>query len=147
MEIILNKDIEKLGKAGSVIKVKEGFARNFIIPNGLAVPVTPGNLKKLEQEKLKKELQAQKLKNEAEELRVRLSSISLTIASLAQEEDKLYGSISAYEIAQALKEEGIEIDKGLIVLSEPIKALGIFEVPIKLHPEVEAKVKVWVVKK
>ncbi|MBI4972372.1 MAG: 50S ribosomal protein L9 [Candidatus Omnitrophica bacterium] len=147
MEVILSQDIERLGKSGTVVKVKDGFARNFLIPNGLALPVTSGNLKKLEQEKLKQASQLEKLKKEAEGLAEQLSGVSLTIPSLIHEEDKLYGSITSTDIAAALKEEGFDIDKDHIQLGEPIKSLGIYEVEIKLHPEVSTKVKIWVVKK
>ncbi|MBI4981746.1 MAG: 50S ribosomal protein L9 [Candidatus Omnitrophica bacterium] len=147
MEVILNQDVDKIGKAGSVVKVKDGFARNFLIPNRLAVLVTTGNLKKLEQDKERKSLMLEALKNDAEALKAKLSSISLTLSSLAKEDEKLYGSITAHDIAVALKEEGIELDKSLIDLSEPIRALGIYEVALNLHPEVSAKLKVWVVKK
>jgi large subunit ribosomal protein L9 len=147
MEVILSKDVEKLGKTGTVIKVRDGYARNFLIPNHLAIPLTPGNLKKLEQEKEKKNAQLEKKKQEALELGERLSALSLTIASLVQEDEKLYGSISAQEIAQTLQEEGFEIDPNSILMEEKIHTLGIYEVPVKLHPEVLVKVKVWIVKK
>ena len=147
MEVILNKDIDRIGKAGYIVKVKDGFARNFLIPNGLAVPVTSVNLKKLEQEKQQKALQLEKVKREAEELKGKLARLSLTIPVLTHEEDKLYASITAQDLAMALSEEGFNIDKNSIVLDEPIKALGIYEVPINLHPEIPAKVKVWIVKK
>jgi len=143
----LNQDIERLGKAGQIVKVKDGFARNFLIPNGLAVSLTPENLKKLEQEKKKKTLHLEKLKKRAEDLSQKLSSLSLTIPALTYEEDQLYGSLTAVDLAAALKEEGLEIDKNSIVLDEPLKSLGIYEVPIKLHPEVSCKIKVWIVKK
>ena len=147
MEVILNQDVERLGKAGQIVKVKEGFARNFLIPNGLAVSLTAANLKKLEQEKQKKVLQLDKSRKGAQVLSARLASLSLTIPVLTQEEDKLYGSIAAQDVAAALKEEGFEIDKNSIVLDESIKSLGIYEVPIELHPEVSCKIKIWVVKK
>jgi len=148
MEVILSQDIEKLGKAGTVIKVKDGFARNFLIPNGLALPLTPVNLKKLEEEKLRKVSQLEKVKKESEEQKERLENFSLTIAALTQgTEDRLYGSITSQEIVSALAEEGFLIDKSTIILDDPIKSLGIYEVPVKLHPEVLAKIKVWVVKK
>ncbi|MCX5703004.1 MAG: 50S ribosomal protein L9 [Candidatus Omnitrophica bacterium] len=147
MEVILNQDVDKLGKAQAVVKVKDGFARNFLIPNGLAVPLTVGNLKKMEQGRQRKTLQLDKIKKESEELKERLAALSLTLPVLTQEEDKLYGSITSQEIARALKEEGFAIDKNSIALDEPIKSLGIYEVPIKLHPEVIAKLKVWIVKK
>jgi len=147
MEVILNKDVEAIGKAGKVIKVKDGFARNFLIPNKLAVPVNTVNLKKFEEEKQRNLSRLEKEKKEAEDLKTKLGSLSLTLAVLTQEEDKLYGSIGSVDLINALKEEGIEIDKNKIALDEPIKALGIYEVPVKLHPEVTAKIKVWIVKK
>lgn len=147
MEVILNQDIDRVGKTGSIVKVKDGFARNFLIPNGLAVPLTPENLKKLEQAKLKKLLQLDKLKKEAEELKGRLEKLSLTLPVLTHEEDRLYAGIASPDLASVLKEEGFNIDKSSIILDEPLKSLGIYEVSIRLHPEVLAKVKVWVVKK
>ncbi len=147
MEVILNQDVDKLGKAGAIVKVKEGFARNFLIPNKLAMPVTSSNLKKLQQEKQKKVAQIEKVKKEFEQLKDRLNGLSLTIPALIHEEDKLFGSISPQDIAQALKEEGFEIDKNSITMEQPIKSLGIYEIPIKLHPEVSTKIKVWIVKK
>ncbi len=136
-----------MGKAGSVIKVKDGFARNFLIPNGLALPLTPGNLKKLEQEKQRKRQQLEKVREHALELKARLEGVSLTIPALVQEEDKLYGSVTAHDVAKALEEEGFTIDKNEVVLDEAIKALGIYEISIRLHPEVSATIKVWIVKK
>ncbi len=147
MEVILNQDINRLGKAGAVVKVRDGYANNFLIPNGLAVPMTAANLKKLEQEKLASAQQLEKLNKQAQDLAVQLNGVSLTMPALTHEEEKLYGSITQTEIAAALKEEGFEIDKNCVILEEPIKSLGIYEVPIKLHPEVSAKIKIWVVKK
>lgn len=147
MEVILTKDIDKLGLAGQIVKIKDGFARNFLIPNRLAVPATAGNLKKLEQEKQKRILQLEKTKKEAEELKARLTDSSFTFPVLTQEDGSLYGSITPADVFQLLKEEGFEIEKNSIILEEPIRALGIYEIPVKLHPEVSAKIKVWVVKK
>ena len=147
MELILKQDVDKIGKAGSVVNVKDGFARNFLIPNGLAIPLTPSNLKKLEEEKQNKSLQLEKIKQEAEKTREGLEGLSLTIQVLSQEEEKLYASITSQDIAEALKEEGFNIDKHSIILDEPIKSLGIYEVSVKLHPEISAKIKLWVVKK
>ncbi|MFH1413824.1 MAG: 50S ribosomal protein L9 [Candidatus Omnitrophota bacterium] len=147
MKIILTQDVEKLGKAGSVIKVKDGYARNFLIPNKMAIPNTVSNIKRLEQANQRKLQETEKLKKKYQELQEKLSGLSLTIPVLAQEEDKLYASIAAQDIAAALKDEGYEIDKHSIMLSEPIRALGIYEVEVKLHPEIIAKVKVWIVKK
>lgn len=149
MEIILNQDIDRLGKAGTIVKVKDGYARNFLIPNGLAVPLTTTNLKNLEQDRQRKIFQLERHKRQAEELKEKLTNFSLTIPVLTQEqeEDKLYGSITPVDVAGALKEEGFDIDKNSIILDEPIKSLGIYEVPVKLHPEVSTKIKLWVVKK
>lgn len=147
MEVILIKDVEKLGKAGSVVKVKEGFATNFLFPHNLAKVATPGSLKQLEKDKQIRSAQSAKAKEESEEVKKRLGALSLTISALIQQEEKLYGSISAHDIAVALKEEGFSIDKNAIDLAEPIKSLGIYELAVKLHPEVIATVKLWVVKK
>ncbi|MCM8795132.1 MAG: 50S ribosomal protein L9 [Candidatus Omnitrophica bacterium] len=147
MEVILRQDVDKLGKAGAIVKVKDGFARNFLIPNNLAVPLTPGNLKRLEQERQKRIRQMEKIKNDAQELKRKLEGSSLTLPVLTHEGEQLYGSITAGDIARALKVEGFDIDKKLILLDEPIKSLGIYSIPVKLHPEVLATIKVWVVKK
>jgi len=147
MEVILRQDVTGLGKVGAVVKVKDGFARNFLIPNNLAVPLNAANLKKLEDEKQKKSLALEKAKKDAEALKEKLSGLSLTIPVLTQEEERLYGSITQIDLQRALKEEGFEIDKNSILLNEPIKSLGIYEVPIRLHPEVITEIKIWVVKK
>ena len=146
MEVILKSDVDKIGKAGSVVEVKDGFARNFLLPNGLAIPCNSSNLKKIEDEKQKKVQDYEKTKKEAQGLQAKLAALSLTIPVLAQDE-KAYGSITINDIAQALKDEGFEIDKNCILLDEPIKSLGIYEVSIRLHSEVTAKVKIWIVKK
>lgn len=147
MEVILKQDVDKIGRAGQVVKLKDGFARNFLIPNGLAVPMNSANLKKLEQEKQKKAQESEKIRKEAEAAKTKLAGFSLTIPVLTHEEDKLYASIGALDISRLLKDEGFDIDKGLIALEEPIKSLGIYEIPVNLHPEVSATIKVWIVKK
>jgi large subunit ribosomal protein L9 len=147
MEVILIKDVEKVGKRGAVVQVKEGFARNFLFPHNLAKPATAQTLKILQQEEQVRQAQSAKLKEEAESIRQRLSALSLTIPSLTQGDEKLYGSIHAQEISVALAAEGFAVNKNLIELAEPIKSLGIYEVPVKLHPQVTATVKLWVVKK
>ncbi|MDD5477529.1 MAG: 50S ribosomal protein L9 [Candidatus Omnitrophica bacterium] len=146
MEVILNKDVEKIGKAGAVVQVKEGFARNFLFPHNLAKPATAGSLKKLEQEKQARNAQSAKAKEELLVVKDRLVELSLTISALAQDDQNLYGSISAQDISEALKAEGFSIDKNIIDLAEPIKSLGIYEIQVKLHPEITAKLKLWVVK-
>lgn len=147
MKVILTDNIEKVGKLGTVVNVKDGFARNFLFPRKLAVPSTPGNLKALEAKMKKKAKELEALKDGAEKTRARLEALSLTMPVLTQEDDKLYAGISSVDILQALKDEGIILQKSDILLEEPIRALGIYEVPVRLHPEVEGKVKVWVVKK
>jgi large subunit ribosomal protein L9 len=147
MEVILSQDVAGVGKAGEAIKVKDGFAHNFLFPKQLAVPVTAANLKKLEQEKNLRSSRLEKEKKEAQDLKDKLAGISLTIAVLTQEEDKLYASIGRTEIHRALSDEGYTIDKNAIIIEEPIKSLGIYQVPVKLHPEVLAEVKIWIVKK
>jgi len=147
MEVILNQDIDRVGRAGSIVKVKDGFARNFLIPNKLAMPLTSANLKKIEEQKQREVQELEKQKKTAQELKEKLEGLSLTIPVLTQEEDKLYANVTAQDIAAALKEEGQDIDKNSIILDESIRALGIFQATIKLHPEVLAKIKVWVVKK
>jgi large subunit ribosomal protein L9 len=147
MEVILKQDIEKLGRVGSIVNVKPGYARNFLIPNNLALPLNTANLKKLEQEKQRKIEELDKAKKAAEGLKEKLSGFSLTIPTLSQEDDKIYGSVTTQDIEKALKDEGFDIDKDYIILTEPIKSLGIYEIPIKLHPEVSTQIKVWIVKK
>lgn len=147
MEVILSKDVPGIGKAGAVVKVKDGFAINYLLPKGLALPSTSGNLKKLKQEKQQKEVLQEKVKLEAEKLKEKLAVLSLTIPVLVHEEGKLYANIGAQDISRALKEEGFEIEKSAILLEEPIKAIGIYEIPVKLHPEVSLKLKMWIVKK
>ena len=147
MEVILNQDVEKIGRVGEVVCVKEGFARNFLFPRNLAQPATASSLGKLKQDKLARSAQSAKIKEESELVKQRLSALTLTIPALTQGEEKLYGSIHALEIAEALNTEGFSIDKSIIDLSEPIKSLGIYQISLKLHPDVIATVKLWVVKK
>jgi large subunit ribosomal protein L9 len=147
-EIILKADVEKIGKTGDIVKVKDGFARNFLIPKGLALEVTQANLKRLEHDKKQKELQKQKLKQKAQKLAEEISGISCTIVVEAKDDDRLYGDITSSEIAQAIEtEKNVKIDKKSIIIKEPIRSLGIYEVEVKLHPEVIAKVRVWVTRK
>ena len=147
MEIILYQDVVKLGKTGEVVKVKEGYARNFLIPHKLACVATPANLKRIEQEKVKKLAEHEAKKKEAEGLAEKLSKVSCTVSVEVNDLDKLYGSVSEADIAKALDVEGFSVDKKDIMLENPITELGIFDVNIKLHPEVTAKIKLWVAKK
>jgi len=146
MEIILRQDYQGLGKTGDVVTVKDGYARNYLIPKGIAYVATKENKKRLENELKVKTWRVEKEKLAAEELAKKLANVSCTIPVQVGEEDKLFGSVTSQNIAEALAAQGIEVDRRKIQLNEPIKSLGIYSVPIKLHPEVEATVKVWVVK-
>jgi len=146
MKIILRQDHEKLGDAGNIINVKPGFARNFLIPQGIAMAASPQNKKRFENEKKQMNWRKEQEKRKAEELAKQLESVSCTITVQVGEEDKLFGSVTSQNIAESLAAQEYEIDKRKIQLEEPIKSLGIYSVPIKLHTDVEAKVKVWVVK-
>ena len=147
MKVILKEDIEKLGKGGDIVEVKDGLARNFLIPKGLALLATPSNLGLLAEQRKRQSQRLEKEKKEALGLSSRLNGLSVNVSVETYEEDKLYGSVTAGEITRALEEEGIKIDKKCIILNEPIKALGIFDCIVRLHPEVETKIKIWVVKK
>ena len=147
MNVILSKDVAKVGKTGDVLKVKEGFARNYLFPQNLAYLATDANLKRIEQQKIKKTALDAKNKKEAEDLAERLSKISCTITVEVNDQEKLYGSVTEADIAKAIEMEGFSIDKKSIVLEKPIEELGIFDVQIKLYPEVMAKIRLWVAKK
>jgi len=146
MKIILKEDYENLGKVGEVIEVKAGFARNYLIPKQVALQATPQNLRVIEQEKARDKIKLSKDKRDAELLAKQLKEGSLTANVQVGEEDKIFGAVTSQNISELLSSKGFEIDKRKILLEEPLKALGVFEVPIKLHTEVEAKIKVWVVK-
>lgn len=147
MEIILREDVERLGKVGEVVKVKEGYARNFLIPKGLALRATSDNLKRVEAEKKIKVIRAEREKREAQALAEKLASISCTIPVEVQEDGALYGSVTGVDIAKALEPDGFKLDKKNFLLDEPIRELGIYRVRMRLHPEVTTELKVWVVKK
>ncbi len=146
MKVILRKNYDQLGKIGDLVDVKYGFARNFLLPRQIAYIATQGNIRSLEEEKQQiakkevKELEAAKL------LAVDLEKISITIPVKVGEEDRIFGSVTNQMIADALKEKKYDIDKRKIDLDEPIKALGIYSISIKLHPDVNAVVKTWVVR-
>lgn len=147
MKIILSQDVEKLGKIGDVVNVKPGFARNFLFPQKKACVATADSLKKIDQIKAKQKIQQAHLKKDAEELAKKLSGISCTINVEVNDLDKLYGAVSETDILAALKDEGHEIDKKMLVIEKSLDELGIYEVGIRVHPEVVAKIKVWVTKK
>jgi large subunit ribosomal protein L9 len=146
MKVILRKEHEKLGQIGALVDVKDGYARNFLIPRGLAYAATEGSVRALEEEKKQAEQRVAKELKGSEKLASELEKVSITLQMKVGEEEKLFGSVTSQMVADALKEKGFALDKRIIDLEEPIKALGIYNVPIKLHPSVTAKVKVWVVR-
>ncbi|HOI30637.1 MAG TPA: 50S ribosomal protein L9 [Melioribacteraceae bacterium] len=146
MKVILRKNFDQLGKVGDVVNVKDGYARNYLIPRQIAYQATAGNIRALEEEKkqlLKKE--AKEL-DSAQKLASDLEKISITIPVKVGEEEKIFGSVTHQMIADAIKDKGFEIDKRKIDITEPIKALGIYTVSVKLHPSVAASIKTWVVR-
>ncbi|MCK5147071.1 50S ribosomal protein L9 [bacterium] len=146
MKIILRQDFDSLGKTGDVVTVKNGYARNYLIPQGVANLATRKNMQLLEEELKIRERQLGKDRVTAESLAEELSKVSLTAPVAVGEEEKIFGSVTSQDIAGLLKEKGYDIDKKKIQLTEPIKALGIYTVDIKLHTEVIANVRIWVVK-
>ena len=147
MKIILLKDVEKLGSSGQVLEVKDGFARNYLLPEGLAQEATPQGIQMLKSRQDKESRIKEKAKKGFQSLAERLSGFSLTISSQAKDDEELFGSVTAQAVSAALKDEGYEIPKEKIDLKEPIKKLGIYNVKVKFLPEVEAEFKLWVVKK
>jgi large subunit ribosomal protein L9 len=147
IEAILKKDLPSIGKAGDIIKVKEGYLRNYLLPHNLAVEVTPNNLKVVQVQKEKDLLSKEKEKKDALALANKIKGLSFNIKKEATEKDALYGSVTALDIQKVLSEEGFDVAEGSILLNEPIKNLGVYEVEIKLYPEVGAKLKIWVVKR
>jgi len=145
MKIILRKEHEKLGAAGAVVDVMDGYARNFLIPRGIAYPADAGSMRALEEEKRQQSRRDSKHLHSSEKVAHELEKVSLTLKMKVGEDEKLFGSVTSQMIAEALKEKGFEIDKRTIELEEPIKALGIYTVDVKLHQNVTGKLKVWVV--
>jgi large subunit ribosomal protein L9 len=144
IEVFLMSDVPNLGQEGQVVSVADGYARNFLFPRKLASAVTKGARAKLNKIKQQRETERQASLEVARRMADRLSNLSCTIAVKTSGE-KLYGSVTAAEIADNLKGQGVEIDRHIIVLENPIKELGMFNVPVKIHPDVEASLKVWVV--
>ncbi len=144
MEVILRKDIPKLGKAGDVVKVKDGYARNYLIPKGLAILANQKTLKALENQRKIILAKAERERKKLQSLAEKLEGLTLTVYRKIIEEDRIYGSVSALDIVNMLKEQGMEIEKNQVMLEEPIKKLGIFEVPIKLSSDKIVNIKVEV---
>ena len=145
MKIILKETIESLGIIGSEVTVAKGYARNYLLPQKKAVPATPQNRKMMEQERAKFEIQIAKEKGLAEEMAKRLEGVVCKIVAKVSEEDRLYGSVSTRNIAEALAAQGIEIEKKMILLNEPIKNIGTFSIPIRVYKDVEPEIIVEVI--
>jgi len=146
MKVILRKDNDKLGHVGDVVDVKDGFARNFLIPRNLAYPATEGSMRALDEEKKQAERRLAKEAKASEHLATELEKISITLQMKVGEDEKLFGSVTSQMISDALKQKGFEVDKRIIELDEPIKSLGIYTVNVKLAQSTVGKVKVWVVR-
>lgn len=144
-ELILMTNVEGLGLEGETVKVSEGYARNYLIPRKLAGLVTSAALKRLGKNRLEREARHLKELETAQSLALTLEKMSCTITAKVGENDKLFGSVTTADIIASLKQQGIELDKRKIQMAEPIRELGVFSVKIKLHPQVEASLKVWVV--
>ena len=147
MQVILLKDFGKLGKEGDNLKVKDGYANNYLIPAGVALRATEDNFKKFEDVKKRRAKVVDKVKEEFQKLKTKIDKISLTIPVEAKENEELYGGISQAQILKQLKVEGLELDKDKLILDAPIEKLGVFNLKVNLFPEVEASLRVWVVRK
>ena len=145
MKIILRKEHERLGAAGTVVDVNDGYARNYLIPRGIAYPADAGSMRALEEEKHQQSRRDSRELHSSEKIAHEIEKISLTLKMKVGEDEKLFGSVTSQMIAEALKEKGFEVDKRTIELEEPIKALGIYTVDVKLHQSITGKLKVWVV--
>ncbi len=146
MQIILQDDISGVGKKGEIKNVSEGYARNFLIPKGLGIPATESNLKKLHEAQKRIAVLAQREKESAIEFSQGLKNISITINRKSGEGNKIFGSVTKEDIVDALAKKGFKIDKKMVDISQPIKLLGVYTIPIKLHKEVETKVSLRIVK-
>lgn len=145
MKVMLSEDVSSLGKMGDVVSVADGYARNYLLPRRLAVSPSPANLKRIEAEKKRRIATKEKRVSDLKALAEKIGSTDITLKERVAGDDKLYGAVSAKEIHDALLEEGINIDADMLRMEEPIKTLGVHRVPVKLHADVSAELKVWVV--
>jgi len=145
MQLILLENVPSLGKAGDLVKVSDGYGRNYLIPQKKALLATEKSLKVIEHQKRQVQQRMEKTKKDAEKMGQRIEVLSCTFVKTVGESGKLFGSVTSMDIENYLKENGIDVDRKKISLEEPIKNLGMFTVPIKLHSEVTANLKVWVV--
>jgi len=144
-EVFLMADVADLGAEGDVVTVADGYARNYLLPRKLAAPVTDATRRRLAKIRVRRESEQKLQLAAARELAAGLQKVSVTIPAKAGEKEKLYGSVTTTEIAEALEKQGVKLDRHCLALDAPIKSLGVFEVKVKLHAEVEAAIKVWVV--
>ena len=147
MEVILRQTIENIGNPGDIVKVSNGYARNYLLPRGLAYQATPGNRKRIAAEKARLEAAENERRQSARTLADRLEQVSLTFSARVGDEEKLFGSVTTADIVQQLHAQGFpEIEKRQIDLHDPIKSLGVYKVPVRLHADVKPEIKVWVIK-
>jgi len=146
MKVILTEDVKRLGSKGEVVTVKDGYGRNYLIPTGKAMQATANNLVKLKDRARLEEAKQKRDRRDAEEFAQKLSGVSVSVRVQADESDKLYGAVHERDIAQALEEQGVQVDPHNIVLEEPIKMLGVFPVKLHLFRDVEAEIKVWIIR-
>lgn len=146
MEVILRQAVENVGHPGEVVKVSSGFARNYLLPRGYAYEATPGNRKRIAMEKARLEAAEDDRRTAAQAVATRLEQVSLTFSARVGDEDKLFGSVTSADIIHQLDSQGFQVEKRQIELHEPIKALGVYKVPIRVHADVRVEIKVWVIK-
>jgi large subunit ribosomal protein L9 len=146
MEVILRAAVDNLGHPGDIVTVSAGYARNYLLPRGIAYAATEGNRKRIAQEKARLEAAESDRRAAAEDVAKRLEEVSITFSARVGEEGKLFGSVTTADIAQQLEAQGFAVEKRQIELHEPIKALGVYRVPIRLHADVHPEIKVWVIK-
>ena len=146
MEVILRQAVDNLGHPGDVVTVSPGYARNFLLPRGIAYQATEGNKKRIAQEKSRLEAAESERREAAEAVAKQMEEVSITFSARVGEEGKLFGSVTAADIAQQLETQGYHVEKRQIDLHEPIKALGVYRVPVRLHADVKPEIKVWVIK-
>jgi len=146
MDVILLKDVEWLGKEGTMVHVKPGFARNYLLPQRLALLASPHAMRAVEERTRQAQAKLARIRKQADQLKRKIEGRSLTLKLTLGEGDKPFGSITAHDIVQALAQEGLVVEKHTVGLEEPIKTLGIYEIPVRVHPEATATLKLWVVK-
>ena len=146
MEVILRQSVDNVGQPGDIVKVSPGFARNYLLPRGLAYEATAGNRTRIAKEAAKLEAAENERRTGARQIADRIEAVNLTFSARVGDEGKLFGSVTAADIAEQLVAQGIQVEKRMIDLHEPIKALGVYRIPVRLHADVKPEVKVWVIK-